>query len=129
VGDGPADGFGLQAGRGGNGGSGSGNGSGSNTIGGSRGGKYGWYASQVQTKLVEAFKSNPKTRTASLQTEIRIWLDASGRIMRAKLSDSSGDAALDSAIQNEVLTGFKFPDAPPEGMPMPIVMKFSARRP
>jgi hypothetical protein len=125
-GDGPADGFGL--------GSGNGNGLGAgNVIGGQGGGKqssrWGWYAGLVQNQVAEALRQHNKTKNADLRIRLRIWPDASGRIERVVLGDSSGDPAIDEAIKNEVLSGLRLSEAPPSGMPLPIVLRVTARRP
>lgn len=120
-GDGGADAFGLSASKGG-----SFLGGGTPRSGGSR---YGWYASGVQATLSEALRRNPRTRDASFRIEVRIWPDLTGRIARATLHGSTGDAAVDAALKNEVLTGLQLREAPPEGMPLPIVLRLSARRP
>ncbi len=59
----------------------------------------------------------------------RIWLDATGRITRATLAGSTGDPATDTAIRQEILTGLQLQAPPPDGMPMPIVMRLKATRP
>jgi periplasmic protein TonB len=120
-GDGPPDGFGLQ-GRGGGGmigGTGRGGGGGS---------QFGWYAGRVQNAVSSAVRSHKLTRSARMTIKARIWVDASGRVTRAALEGSSGDAAVDRALQGEILTGITFPDPPPQGMPMPIVMRINASR-
>jgi outer membrane biosynthesis protein TonB len=121
VGDGPGDGFGL-----------SGRGSGMIGGGGPRkggGGKWGWYASQVQGTIAEQLKRHPKTRKAEFRVDVRIWPDASGRISRAKLMGSTGDSSIDAAIADEILDGMQLKEPPPPGMPSPIVLRFTARRP
>lgn len=117
-GDGKGDGFGL--GRNGNG-----------RIGGnnSNATKFGYYAGQVQSRVQTAMQQNAKTRTADLRVQVRIWPDRSGRITRAELVGSTGNPAVDAALQNEVLTGLQLTQPPPEGMPLPIVMRLTARRP
>jgi protein TonB len=117
---GPPTELGLAGDGGGEGGDGSGDGGGS---------KYGWYAAEVQTRIAEALRQNSKTQSANLQLKIRIWADSAGRITRAELASSSGDPAIDAAIRNEVLLGLLLPDPPPQDMPMPIVMRVTARRP
>jgi hypothetical protein len=52
-----------------------------------------------------------------------------GRIARAELAGSTGDPAVDAAIKNQVLTGLQLQEAPPSGMPLPIVMRITERRP
>ena len=92
--------------------------------------KWGWYAGQVQTRISDAMRKNPRTRKANARIEVRIWVDAgTGRVTRAVLGSSAGDPALDAAIRDEVLTGLQLDQPPPEGMPMPIVMRVTARRP
>ncbi len=121
-GNGP-DSFGLAKGGGGGmiGGTGKGKGGG--------GSKYGLYAGQVQARVVEALKSHKKTRSAALNVKVRVWADSTGRITRATISGTSGDAAVDRAVRDEILTGLQLQNPPPEGMPMPIVMRITATRP
>lgn len=121
-GNGPADSFGLS----GRGGSLFGKGSGGSGRANSR---WGWYAGQIQTKVQEALRSNRRTRSANLRVDVRIWPDINGRVTRAQLASSSGDAAIDRAIQNEVLIGLQLPEPPPQDMPRPIVLRVTARRP
>jgi outer membrane biosynthesis protein TonB len=119
-GPGGSDGFGL--GSSGNGGLGRGG-------SGKAGSKYGWYAGQVQGRIGEALRNHRKTRSASLNVQVRVWPDPSGRITRAQLVGSTGDSALDRTLQSEVLTGLQLAEAPPAGMPTPIILRLSARRP
>ncbi len=109
-----------------------GGGNGANRIGGTGrkgGSKWGYYASQVQTTIADALRRNASTKSASLSLQVRVWLDANGRITRASLVGSSGNPAIDSAIKNQVLTGLQLPQAPPADMPMPINLRISARKP
>jgi periplasmic protein TonB len=121
-GDGPPDGFGLSS-KGGSGGLGG------NGLGRARGGPFDGFARAASSRVRGAISSHRKTRSATIPgSELRVWVDSTGRVTRAKLSPSSGDPATDAAIQSEVLPGVQL-DAPPPGMPMPIVMRLSARRP
>ena len=122
-GDGP-NAFGL--GVGGNGSMIGGRGIGS---GGGGGSKYGAYASQVQSRVGDALRTHKKTRSASLNIKVRIWLDSTGRVTRSTISGTSGKAEIDTAIRDEILTGLQLQSPPPDGMPMPIVMRLSATRP
>jgi len=96
---------------------------------GGSGTKWGWYAGQVQSRVTEALAKHRRTRSASLNLKVRIWADNTGRVTRASLIDSTGDAALDQALQSEILTGLQLQEPPPEDMPMPIVMRITAKRP
>ena len=121
-GDGPPDGFGLV-------GKGGGGMIGGRGQGGGGGTRFGWYAGRVQNAVIGALRSHRSTRASQLNLKARIWVDASGRVTRASLEGSSGDRELDQALQQEILTGLQLPDPPPEGMPMPIVMRINAARP
>lgn len=124
AGTGPGDSFGLVGRPGGKGGTGG------NQIGGTKGGsRYGWYAGQVQSVIQEALLKNEKTRQSHIRVEVRIWADSNARVTRATLGGSTGDAALDRAIIQDVLTGLKLKEPPPADMPMPIVMRVTAKRP
>src|SRR5499427_4616639 len=107
-----------------------GSGSGNGRIGGNGdGSKWGWYASQVQSRIQQALQQNRKTRTASMSVNVRVWADPNGRISRAQLAGSTGDPSLDNALRDEVLTGLQLPEPPPAGMPAPITLRVTARRP
>jgi TonB family protein len=118
------DASGLAAGNGG--------GMGGNGFGGKGGGggsKYGWYAGKVQARVADALRTHKKTRSAIMSVQVRVWADNTGRISKVSLAQSTGNPELDAAIKNEVLANVVLSEPPPQGMPMPIVMKFNARRP
>ena len=96
---------------------------------GKSGSRFGWYANQVIKSISSALSQNPRTRNASFNIKAKIWADVGGRVTRARLMEPTGDAELDEAIKNGVLTGHQLQEPPPEGMPMPIVMRLTARRP
>jgi TonB family protein len=120
---GPGGGPDLGLGSGPGGGGGWGNG------GAGGGSKYGWYASEVQSRIADAVRNNSRTRRASMNVIIRIWPDSTGRITKVHVSGSTGDPALDATLQNDILTGLQLTDPPPADMPLPIVMRLSAQRP
>ncbi|MDI1315357.1 TonB C-terminal domain-containing protein [Prosthecobacter sp.] len=96
---------------------------------GNGGSKWGWYAGTVQTRIAEALRKHPLTRRAGFSNVVKIWSDSTGRIIRVRLSSSTGDRAVDSAIENEVLNGLVLNEPPPDDMPMPINLRLSARQP
>ena len=97
--------------------------------GGKGGSCLGWYAAKVQTQIGEALRRNARTRAANMSVTVRIWPDLTGRVTRASLAGTTGDPALDAALKNEILTNLQLDEAPPQGMPAPIVMRLTARRP
>ncbi len=108
-----------------------GGGGGRGSIGGGTGkggSKWGWYAGTVQTRIAEALRSHPLLRHAGFTNIIKIWCDTTGRITRVKLNSSTGDRAVDTAIENEALNGLVLSEPPPDDMPMPINLRLSARK-
>jgi periplasmic protein TonB len=109
---------------------GGGNAIGGTGTGGSTGSKWGWYAGQVQAKIADALRQHPKTKAAAISgLQVRIWPDATGRITRAALAGSTGNAAVDAAIEREILSGLQLTEPPPAGMKLPITLRLSAKRP
>ncbi len=121
-GNGTPDGFGLSGNK-------SGFLGGGQAGGKSNGSRFGWYAAMVIRALTDALTENPLTRNASFNVKVRIWSDVGGRVTKAKLAETTGDPRVDEAIKNEILNGFQLKEPPPDGMPMPIVMRLIARRP
>jgi len=118
-GDGAADGFGVGGGRG------------NGLFGGDsgrHGSKFGWYGGQVQATILDALRKNPQIRNSALALTVRIWSDPTGRVSRAKIVGSTNDPKTDQAIQDS-LVGIQLKEAPPAGMPLPIVMRITAKRP
>ena len=97
--------------------------------GGGNGSKWGWYASQVQSRIQQALQQNRKTRTANMNIKVQVWPDSTGRISRAQLAGSTGDPSLDSALRDEVLNGLQLQEPPPADMPAPITLRLTAHRP
>ena len=97
--------------------------------GGGHGSKFGYYAGQVKSRILDALRENKKTRSAVMEVQVRVWLDETGHVTKVSLSKSTGDPSLDAALKSEVLNEISMSEPPPQGMPMPIVMHFSAKRP
>jgi len=102
-----------------------------NGLGGSGGGygtgggtKYGWYASEIQNKIADAVRNDPRMRGTNMNVIVKIWPDATGRIVRAKVS-SAGNEALEAIVRDGILTGLQLPNPPPADMPLPIVMRLN----
>lgn len=106
-----------------------GHGNGTGIGGGGRkgGSKYGWFAAQVQRGITDALKRDERMRNTTFSVKARIWADNTGRIVRATLSGSTGDASIDAILTNNILSGLKLAEPPPADMPMPIVMRLNAK--
>ena len=91
--------------------------------------KWSAYANQTGSRISQALRDNARTRTLKIDITVRVWVDVTGRITRAKLDSSTGDTALDAFICGEIIAGKQLSQPPPDGMAMPINMKVTGRRP
>jgi outer membrane biosynthesis protein TonB len=64
-----------------------------------------------------------------MSIQVKIWANAAGLVTKAQLVGSTGNPELDTVLRNEVLSGIRLPEPPPAGMPMPINLRISARKP
>lgn len=133
-GAGPGDAFNLAGNPGGRGilgGGALGDGTGDGQIGGSGAGgpgsRHAWYYSKLAIDIEDAFRRQKDLVTASTRVEVRVWVDASGTVTRVQLVRSTGSARLDQAIESVV--GLRHRDPPPADLPMPMILRLTARRP
>ena len=134
-GEGPGDAFNLVGNPGGRGllsGGGLGDGSGDGAVdavggGDGVGARFGWYYAKMVGEIEEALRTQRSLASAATRVELRVWADPSGRIRRVQLVKSSGDPAVDEAIQS--IVGLKLREPPPPDIPMPMIARLTARRP
>ncbi|MDC7787022.1 TonB C-terminal domain-containing protein [Rhodoplanes sp. TEM] len=96
---------------------------------GGGGSLFAWYNGVVTSQIQRALMANPKTRSSVAQMQVRVWVDGTGRIVRIVLGSSSGNAEIDSAVRDEILSGLVLREPPPPNMPMPMVARIVMRRP
>lgn len=86
------------------------------------------YARSAAGRIADAMRRHDRLKHSTMSITARVWIDSTGRITRAT-TQSTGDAALDAALRDEILSGMQLSGPPPEGMKMPVNLKLSARRP
>jgi periplasmic protein TonB len=86
------------------------------------------YARSAAGRIADAMRRHNRLKNSTMAITARVWIDSTGRITRAT-TQSTGDAALDAALREEILNGMQLSGPPPEGMKMPVNLKLSARRP
>jgi len=131
AGDGPGDAFNLvgnPGGRGLLGPGGLGDGTGTGLGGGDDDARrFGWYYARIAGEIEDALRRHHALTTASLRVELRVWADASGRILRVQPLRATGRPDLEEALQSVV--GLQLKEPPPPDLPMPMIARFTARRP
>jgi hypothetical protein len=133
-GQGPGDAFNLVGNPGGRGiltGGGLGDGTGDGAGDGLGGGdglaaRFGWYYAKIASEVEEAFRKHKVLSTSATRVELRIWADPAGVVRRIELLKSTGDSAVDEAIQS--IVGLKLREAPPAEIPMPMIARLTSRR-
>ncbi len=102
-----------------------GNGSG-NVIGGSGEGDaklaYLSYGRMVSADVQSALRRDDRLRFAKFTMDLRIWLDAAGKVIRVQLASSSGDPDVDTVVTH-TLGELAMPEPPPRDMPQPIRLR------
>ncbi|MDD2864528.1 MAG: energy transducer TonB, partial [Methylococcales bacterium] len=114
-----SDGFGLVGKKGGAG-----------LLGGSGGSTILWYGGLVKRGLESGLQNalEGAARESSYSVQINIWINASGRVERAELGSSSGNAEVDSEIRAALpKLHFALEKAPPENMPQPLKIRVTSR--
>jgi protein TonB len=118
--NGPADNFGLKAGKG-------------------RGAKpvvrienpvsvWTKYANGAASRIADAMRRHNRLKHSNMSVTAQVWIDGTGRITRAEVG-STGEASLDAALRNDILNGMQLSSPPPANMKMPVNLKLNARRP
>jgi len=95
--------------------------------GSGRSNPYGRYFGMLQRSVQDALNKSPAISKAKFRSNIQLWQDVTGRIIRAKLAVSTGNLTLDEEIVKALTEVQQEP--PPEGLEMPIVIRIEARRP
>lgn len=86
------------------------------------------YANGASTRIADAMRRHNRLKHSNLSIKASIWIDSTGRITRAE-TQSTGDAALDASLRNDILNGLQLSGPPPADMKMPVNLKLNARRP
>jgi outer membrane biosynthesis protein TonB len=108
-----------------------GNGSGGGMIGGGGGGggggsRFGAYAGVIQSRIEAALHNDERTRSAQYLLKLSVWLSPTGQVLRVKVASTTGDPALDQAIER-IIAAVGVGQAPPGDMPQPINLQVRAR--
>jgi protein TonB len=122
-GSGAGDGFGLVGKKGGQDITTLGQGGG----GGANRAQFALFTNLVQAHLQDELSKNRKLRSADYRVVLRLWLSQDGRVSRAELAGSSGDAEIDQAIRATLAEAAPLRQAPPSDMPQPLKLRLTSR--
>lgn len=97
-------------------------------IGGKKGmAAYAWFTGQIKTRIEDALAAEKGLSNAQYRLVVHLWVARDGRVERAELQGSSGDAQTDELIRKALAGLTSIAEAPPEDMPQPIKLRISAK--
>ncbi|MEC4600717.1 energy transducer TonB [Burkholderia vietnamiensis] len=101
---------------------------------GSSGGKFGnasyaQYMVYVLQRAIEQDKGVQEAGGARFAGSLNLWMDASGRITKVTIAQSTGDAKIDAAVLAAVESLGRVDEAPPPATAYPVLVRLQGRKP
>jgi protein TonB len=119
-GSGDGDGFGLVGKKGG-----------SDLIGGGGGNPWGRYDALLNEAMNSAFQQalarDKALKGKNYKVVVKVWIDGSGKVTRAALVDSTGDARADEVLKDALRDMRALREVPPAAMPQPVKIRVTSR--
>jgi hypothetical protein len=89
--------------------------------------RFGHFAVLMQDQISQSLRRDDKLNIDKFRATIKVWLSRAGKIERVQMLHTSGDDNTDSRIV-QVIDGMPtLPEAPPEDMPQPVIVRVGAR--
>lgn len=89
--------------------------------------QFGWYTGRLQRHLQDELAKREDLKKSDYRVVVRIWLARDGRVERAEVAGSSGNADTDQAIREALGRVASLAEAPPDNMPQPIRLRITSR--
>jgi protein TonB len=89
-------------------------------------GPFNSYAGLIKGELQRYLGKRADLRRTQYRIEVRVWVNADGRIKRSELLGSTGDADTDESLRQALAALPSFSQAPPSNMPQPIRLRVLA---
>ncbi|KVQ63370.1 energy transducer TonB [Burkholderia territorii] len=109
-------------------------GDGSGMVGSGGGGKFGnasyaQYMVYVLQRAIEQDKGVQEAGGARFAGSLNLWMDASGRITKVTIAQSTGDAKIDAAVVAAVESLGRVDEVPPPSTAYPVLVRLQGRKP
>ena len=89
--------------------------------------KFAFFTNMVQAHLQEELSRNKKLRSADYKAIVRIWFGVNGKVNRAELVGTTGNAEVDSTLTTALAEISPLSAAPPSDMPQPLKLRLTSR--
>jgi protein TonB len=110
-----ADGFGLAARKGGR------------DLLSTGGAAFAWYTSGLKDRILDTLSDDERIRRGKYQVTVSVWVRNDGSIEQIKLRSTTGDRAIDDAIEAALRRMQRAPEAPPLEMPQPVTLRIVSK--
>lgn len=96
-------------------------------VGGASRLQFAFYTNQLQQRVHEEISRHQKLRDGDYRAVVLVWIGRDGRIQRAEVRGTSGDANRDRLIQTALTDMPPLREPPPENMPQPVQLRITSR--
>lgn len=100
---------------------------GGDLVGGNGTAIFAWYTNRLKDAVLDRLSGDRRLGSKKFSLSVRVWIEPDGRIKQVKLLSTTGDAALDQAIESDLSSLNKLSDSPPLEMPQPIKLEIVSR--
>jgi protein TonB len=100
---------------------------GGDLVGGNGTAAFAWYTNRLRDAIRDKLSADGRIGSRRFSLSVLVWIEADGRIKQVKALSSTGDGALDKAIESDVNSLQKLSDSPPLEMPQPIRVQIVSR--
>lgn len=94
---------------------------------GGGGTRFGHYAVLMQDQISKAMQRDDQLNGKKFRATVKVWISPSGKIERVEIIHTSGDRDIDGRIEQVIAEMATLPEAPPDDMPEPVIVRVGAR--
>jgi periplasmic protein TonB len=90
---------------------------------GTGGAAFAWYTGKIKDAVSDRVAADPKLHAKKFIVNVRLWIEADGRIKEVRISTSSGSRDIDGEISAVLGSMGQLNEGPPIEMPQPVTVE------